>query len=471
MNTPDQRDRFSAVAPVGFAVAASALLTVLVHATPLMDVAYRRPALHVATETAAALISLLAAQLVHDRFRQRLQSRDLLLTAALATFAATNLFFSAVPAIADDQSGPFGTWTRIAGQLLGSVLFASAALAPDRELHRPDLDLRRLLAGCAAVLALAAALIALAGDGLPAAINTGRTARAVDGLDIRSDASIVAAQATLMVVMVLAAAGFTRLALRGDTFSGWLAAGAAFGAFARLNYVVFPSQYSEYFHAGDILRLGFVLALAAGAALELRRTRELLAAAAIEQERRSLARDVHDGVAQDLAYIVQQGRRLLRDPGAAPALRSIVGAAERALDESRHVVATLARPGGESLGPALTRTAQETVGREGGRLRLEIDEAITVPSEVQEAVLRVVREALINARRHGMAETLAVTLRSKPLRVTVHDDGKGFDVAASRALPGHFGLNGMEARMHGIGGALAIESAHGSGTTVEIRLP
>ena len=471
MNTLDTRDRSSAVAPVVLAVVASALLTVMVHATPLMDVAYRRPGLHVATETAAALISLLAAQLIHNRFRQRLQRRDLLLTAAFATFAATNLLFSAVPAIADEQSGPFGTWTRIAGQLVGSLLFAAAALGPDRALHRPDRDLRVLLGGCAAVLAAAAALIALAGDALPAAIVTGRSARAVDDLEISSDAAIVAAQASLMVLMAVAAAGFTRLALRGDVLSSWLAAGAAFGAFARLNYVFFPSQYSQYFHVGDILRLGFVLAVATGAALELRRTRELLAAAAIEEERRSLARDIHDGVAQDLAYIVQQGRRLLRDPGTAPALRGIVGAAERALDESRHVVATLARPGGESLGSALARTAQETVGREGGRLELEIADEVTVPSEVQEAVLRVVREALINARRHGSAETLAVTLRNKPLLITVRDDGKGFDVAASRALPGHFGLNGMEARVHGIGGALAIESAHGSGTTVEIRLP
>jgi NarL family two-component system sensor histidine kinase YdfH len=64
-----------------------------------------------------------------------------------------------------------------------------------------------------------------------------------------------------------------------------------------------------------------------------------------------------------------------------------------------------------------------------------------------------------------------VTLEATPLRVTVRDDGRGFDVEASRALPGHFGLNGMEARVQGIGGTLAIESAHGSGTNVEIRLP
>ena len=472
-STTGDRGAGPVVASVAVAVAASALFTVIVHATTLMDVAYSRPQLDAAVETAAALISLLVAQLLYGRFRQSLQRRDLLLTAALGTFAATNLCFSAIPAVVGSAADEFATWTGLAGQLLGALLFAAAAVAPDHELRRPAVAARRLLGWCGVILVVATVLVAVAGDALPLALPADPRARDVDGFGITGNAAIAAGQGVITLLMAVAVVGFTRLAIRGtdDQLSLWLAIGAAFGTFARLNYLLFPSLLSHLFYSGDILRLGFVLALAVGAVLELGRTREVIAAAAIEQERRRVGRDVHDGVAQDLAYIVQQGRRLLREPEPPAALRRIVVAAERALDESRHVVAALARPGGEPFAEALARTAEETVGREGGRLELEIPSGVSLPADAQEALLRVVREALINARRHGRAETMAVRLQDEPLRLTIDDDGKGFDVAASFALPGHFGLKAMEARVREVGGALEIDSVHGRGTRVEIVLP
>lgn len=80
--------------------------TLLVSVTSLVHLAHGSPSLHIAVETAAALISLLAAQLMYGRFRRSLDGGDLLLTAALVLFFGANLLFSAVPAMAN--LGPGG---------------------------------------------------------------------------------------------------------------------------------------------------------------------------------------------------------------------------------------------------------------------------------------------------------------------------------------------------------------------------
>ena len=198
----------------------------------------------------------------------------------------------------------------------------------------------------------------------------------------------------------------------------------------------------------------------------------MLATAAVQGERQRIARDVHDGVAQDLAYIVQQGRRLIREPGAPAGLMPLVGAAERALDETRQVFATLARAGDEPLTEALALTARETAGREGGRVEMRLGDEVIVPVATQEALLRILREAMINARRHGGAETVIVELTEDPqLRLTVTDDGRGFDVGAATGSTGHFGLKSMEARVRALGGAFSVESEPGRGTRVDVVLP
>jgi signal transduction histidine kinase len=459
-------------ASIVVAAAASALFTLIVSVTSLVEFAYRKPALHVAVETGAALISLLAAQLIYGRFRLSYERRDLLLTAALGTFAASNLLFSAIPAVAAARPGALATWAPVGGQLLGAMLFAAAALTPDGPLRRPAQDARRVLGGCAAAVAAIGVLVAAAGGSLPDAIPADLSPESVARPRIVGNPTILAAELALMLIMAVAAGGFARRATRSrDELTRWLAIAATFGAFARLNYFLFPSLYSEYFYAGDILRLCFVLALFAGGLSELRRTRHVLATAAVLEERQRLARDVHDGVAQDLAYILQQGRRLMSQPDAPAGLQPLVTAAERSLDESRHVVASLARAGDESLSEALTLTAQETVGREGGRVEMRLGDEITVPAATQEALLRIVREAIINARRHGGAETVIVELTDQPqLRLTITDDGRGFDVQASSAAPGRFGLKSMDARVRAVGGVLTIQSDPERGTRVEVAL-
>ncbi len=113
-------------------VAVATAATVLISVMSVAHFAYRSPSLHVAIETAAALISLLAAQLTYGRFRRSLDRRDLLLTAALILFAGSNLFFAAVPSMINVDRGSFATWAPATGGALAAALFAAGAFAAPR---------------------------------------------------------------------------------------------------------------------------------------------------------------------------------------------------------------------------------------------------------------------------------------------------------------------------------------------------
>jgi signal transduction histidine kinase len=96
---------------------------------------------------------------------------------------------------------------------------------------------------------------------------------------------------------------------------------------------------------------------------------------------------------------------------------------------------------------------------------------VAVPPRTQEVLLRVLREAIINAMRHGGAETIKIELREDPeVCLAVTDDGHGFDVDAA-AKSGRLGLRSMTARIRELGGDVTIDSSPGSGTRVEVRLP
>src|SRR5205085_9534784 len=129
---------------------------------------------------------------------------------------------------------------------------------------------------------------------------------------------------------------------------------------------------------------------------------------AVLQERRRMARDLHDGVAQELAYI----SRLLRMPEAPHRPAMVRAAAERALDESRRAIAALTRPLDEPLELEIPQAAEEIAARVGGDVAFvfRIDEGIELDREGRDAVLRVTCEAVSNAIRHGCANRIEITL-------------------------------------------------------------
>jgi signal transduction histidine kinase len=224
--------------------------------------------------------------------------------------------------------------------------------------------------------------------------------------------------------------------------------------------------------AGDVLQLAFFMCLLAGGAAEIRQAQRALRAEAVAKERRRIARDLHDGTAQDLAFILHVARRLTQREGAPPELQQLETAARQALDYTRHALTGLVRPSGEPLMSALRRTAQDIAEREGARAYVEGDLDVSVPPVTQNGLCLLVREAVTNAVRHGGARTVRVNVQDAPkLRLSIGDDGRGFDPEQARASAEGFGLCGMDHRVGELGGELQISSQPGKGTEVLVVLP
>jgi len=218
-----------------------------------------------------------------------------------------------------------------------------------------------------------------------------------------------------------------------------------------------------------VFRLGFYLALLIGAAREIASYWTSVIAAASLEERRRLARDVHDGLAQEIAFI---GRnvRLLHEQGAEPQLVDrILRGVLRAQDESRRVIGALAAKVDEPLEQALAEAARDAARRYGAAIDVDLADGIVLSPREREAVVRIASEAVANAARHSGAETLRLYLErlDAGMRLGIVDDGVGFDDEQPRR---GFGLVTMRDRAEALGGKLRIDSRRGSGTKVELEL-
>jgi signal transduction histidine kinase len=210
-----------------------------------------------------------------------------------------------------------------------------------------------------------------------------------------------------------------------------------------------------------------------GAACEIAAYHRGIAAIAVFEERRRIARNMHDGLAQELAFIAVRVRQLRGDAAPSPELDQLRSAAERALEDSRAAISALTRPLDESLDVAIARNASEVATRLGAHAQLDAQAGVEVPPATREALVRISREAVANAVRHGNAEEVQLTLScSDTLRLTVTDDGCGFDPGARARTPAAgFGLVSMRERAEALGGSLAVVSAPGAGTAIEVVVP
>jgi signal transduction histidine kinase len=192
-----------------------------------------------------------------------------------------------------------------------------------------------------------------------------------------------------------------------------------------------------------------------------------LSEGAVRDERAQLARELHDGLAQDLAVL----RLKLRDTPD----NGVQQVAARALAEARYAITILrgqTATSGDVL-EAVQRQAQELAERFGFAVSIQQDASLPdLSATMQVTLLRVSREALINAGKHGDPRdvTIRFTQTDGWLRMTVQDDGRGFDTA--RPVPeGHFGLRGMHERAQAAGGRVQVTSRPGAGTVVQLDVP
>jgi signal transduction histidine kinase len=352
---------------------------------------------------------------------------------------------------------------------VGGALLAAAALSPRRVV--PD-GRRAILiaAGCAlAVFALLSAVAAL--FEFPGAL-TDRPDTEAELRALSEHTALVVADVAASLLFLTAGAAFARRAEReADEFQMWLGVGSTVAAIAYLNYALSPSAYTDVLYAGDLFRAAAVVALGTGALREYSRYQAVYAPAAVLDERRRMARDLHDGVAQELAFIASRMHRLANRRDGDDTVAEINDAVRRALEESRVAIATLNRPLEEPLQLALASTAREAAGTADARLELDLAPDVIVPDAWAQALPRIVREAVANAVEHGRPHTITVQLRdANGVRLRVTDDGAGFDPTQARS-EASFGLISMKERTESLGGRFELASEPGHGTSVEVLLP
>ncbi|MBI3007290.1 MAG: GAF domain-containing sensor histidine kinase, partial [candidate division NC10 bacterium] len=226
------------------------------------------------------------------------------------------------------------------------------------------------------------------------------------------------------------------------------------------------------------------LATQAAIAIENARLHERLRDVAVIEERHRIAREMHDGLAQELGYLnlklgeLEAGVSARPVPALREELRRMQKVVAGAYEEVRQAIFGLKLMVSRGLGlvPTLTEYLHEFGEQTGIAVELKIaDEAATrlaPPAEVQ--LIRIIQEALANVRKHAQAGRAWVTFDTDggKAKVTVQDDGRGFDPAeAARSRPASFGLQSMRERAASVGGALTVEPGQGRGTQVIIRLP
>ncbi|MCK6208973.1 hypothetical protein KZX45_00250 [Georgenia sp. EYE_87] len=443
------------------------VVTAFILGTPYLVFGYHSPSLHLVLDTVDGCVALLLAYLLHGRFVRTNRLQDLLLAQGLFLLALAGLgltlLLGALPTARPDT---LNVWLPLSLRLLGALFVLASALAGDRR-ARPGFAVWRHAVPWLLLIA-AFGLLAPNHELLPPALAASPPPSA--------QRPVITGHALLLVSHGLAALCFgvasvafaVHASRRHDELLRWVGPALALGAWARINYLLFPSLYSDWLYTGDLLRTGCYLLLLVGAGREIGEYWSSQAQAAVLEDRRRLARELHDGVVQELGYIRAEACGGLRDPGTAD---RILASADRALDEARGAIDALGHSVDEPLGAMLQRAARQVSERHGGRLETELDLSVTADAEQRHALVRITREAVSNALRHGRAQRVVLTVAGgeRGQRLAVRDDGLGFDVEAARRQSRGYGLTSMHDRALALPGTLTIESRHGKGTEVSVR--
>jgi len=203
---------------------------------------------------------------------------------------------------------------------------------------------------------------------------------------------------------------------------------------------------------------------------------------AIIEERRRIAREIHDGVAQSLSYLNLKTKSVsdsLTSKDTVQALtelneiREIVQDTYEDIRESIDQLSTEIRS--LSIITALGNYAREFSINNAIQVQFDAPRAFTKLSPVAELqLLRIAQEAMTNVRRHALASEVKVKLESTPesVEMTVRDNGQGFNLLdLEKSPPGYHGLDIIRERAEGLGGSLHISAAPGEGTELRVSLP
>jgi len=203
---------------------------------------------------------------------------------------------------------------------------------------------------------------------------------------------------------------------------------------------------------------------------------------AIIEERRRIAREIHDGLAQSLSYLNMKTKQVsdlvtskntVRTIAELGEIREVVQDTYEDIRESIDQLSTESRS--ISMTTAMGNYIREFGDNNGIRVQFDVPKSFTKLSPVAELqLLRIVQEALTNVRRHAMANEVVVNLEntSQSVEMIVRDNGQGFNLLdLEKVPPGYHGLNIIKERAEGLGGDVNITTAPGEGTEIRVSLP
>jgi signal transduction histidine kinase len=430
-------------------------VSLAVVAVPWLRMSVQAPSLRVALETGGSLLAVTTVGLLLRQCGLRSRADHLWLTVGLIILAASA--FSVAGLIVAGVWSPNKARFSMGAGLAGTTMLAVAAFAPTRRLRTHP---RNVLLGAAALSAVIFGVAAwLAG--------TGPELRAPNAAwpTIHSDLGRGIVQVATAVALVAAAVGLAR---HRDPLLRWVAISIVLGGIAKIDYALFPPLGPQNVHLGDLLRVVGWGVLLFGVITEMRAHLRARHEDAIAHERRRLARELHDGVAQELAFIRRRAGRL----NALPDGPEITAAAERALEDSRRAIEALVPPAREPLHIALERLGARLATECGVEVQVNVRVATRIRDEVRSELVRIISEAVRNAAHHGGARHVRVDLAGSPLSVRIIDDGAGFRDGANSGLGvAGYGLIAMRERAEQVGGQFSLESVRGAGTLVQVVLP
>lgn len=203
---------------------------------------------------------------------------------------------------------------------------------------------------------------------------------------------------------------------------------------------------------------------------------------AIIEERRRIAREIHDGVAQSLSYLNLK-TKLVSDSVASQdtvkaltELGDVRKVVQDTYDDIRESIDQLSTEVKNiSLIPTLSGYIREFGNNNGIRVNLDVSRPFPELSPVAELqLLRIAQETLTNVRKHAQATDVSIKLQGnqEAVNMVVSDNGQGFILAdLDKSPPGYHGLNIVKERAEGLGGSMSISTAPGQGTEVKVALP
>jgi signal transduction histidine kinase len=480
------------------------VVTLILWLDPRLVPAIVNDPLDLVLNSAATLVAVAVAILAWIHHRENGDSAALIRAAAFLVLAVQNLVFIGIAVAGRSHQvglglsdpGQMPLWSALLGRALAAALLLVAGLAALRPPGRTR-EVRALLVllGPSALMIAASGLMIVAHEALPPLLDEAALAQLranpTAPLLAESGPPLILLQAAIGVGFLASALVSYRLWHRdGDAAEVYLAIGFILAAFSQVHSAIHPGSYASLVTTGDLLRVAFyavlLVAMAAEATADIRKLRaanaelvqlrEADVARATAEERARLAREIHDGMSQELWYAKLKQSRLASFEDLPAEARDLAGevakAIESALSEARQAILALRPAEGASFSQVLTRYVDDFADRSGIPAECSVDGVgESLPSRHQVELLRILQEALTNVRRHADATRVRVWLEAtdQGARLNVIDNGRGFN--EKEVDPTRYGLRGMRERAGIIGAVLRIESQPSDGTRVIVDVP